>query len=388
MCPGVYSISYGDDFDCDYSTSFEIENCLQVIFGIESRPRCNKTPSSISIDLPINGNLYDPVWSNGNIPNLQSLVPCMVSTPTGCVVAAYFTESDDYFYENGRLYIYENLDCSDPNIGYCSDLGLAPLTNDNSICNPSCDEDYVCLEGECIYIGNTAPDCHSTNSCPTGQYCEDGTCTVCPVLEINFQFGNNDDCDFEVMFESSEPILATINAFEDGAQMANWPVTLGISPSNPANWTIGVTQDCSPHVYSFTTHFNGCSANASTSNLMCDTDCITTGGGNTGSLIILDNKRSDQQKNTEEKTSHAMWPTQDILVYPNPFNETVNLEITGQRQINSLVVVTATSKKVMSLTKVLHQSIQLHLKDLSDGIYFVLITDLTGEVHSEKIIKL
>lgn len=75
-----------------------------------------------------------------------------------------------------------------------------------------------------------------------------------------------------------------------------------------------------------------------------------------------------------------------LSIYPNPANEWINIETSGTATISHVIVYNALGKKVKELHSDKNK-INVSIKDLSVGVYFMQITDKNGTNYSNHFIK-
>jgi len=102
------------DCDCENEWAEDIGNCNLEVSCLDDDP---DNPTVLGV-----------------IPNLQSITPCQAFLSSGCEVIGFCLESNSYYlYENGEYYYYTDLDCSNLDIPYCTDVenGTAVLYDTN-----------------------------------------------------------------------------------------------------------------------------------------------------------------------------------------------------------------------------------------------------------------
>ncbi len=75
----------------------------------------------------------------------------------------------------------------------------------------------------------------------------------------------------------------------------------------------------------------------------------------------------------------------EVLVFPNPTTQYVNIKYDGQLPIKARIL--SINGTVMSVTELNDQSTQLDFSNNSNGIYLIEITDQSGKSNIYKIVK-
>jgi sugar lactone lactonase YvrE len=71
-----------------------------------------------------------------------------------------------------------------------------------------------------------------------------------------------------------------------------------------------------------------------------------------------------------------------ILVYPNPFNETIHVSLLNNLALNKAILYDLLGKEVLTT----HKS-EIDVKELKSGVYLIMVIDNNGNSYSQKLIK-
>lgn len=74
--------------------------------------------------------------------------------------------------------------------------------------------------------------------------------------------------------------------------------------------------------------------------------------------------------------------TNNILVYPNPFNETIFISLLNNSGLNKAILYDLLGKEVLTT----HKS-EIDVKELKSGVYLMMVIDNNGGIYSQKLIK-
>ncbi len=72
----------------------------------------------------------------------------------------------------------------------------------------------------------------------------------------------------------------------------------------------------------------------------------------------------------------------NILVYPNPFNETIFISLLNNSGLNKAILYDLLGKEVLTT----HKS-EIDVKELKSGVYLIMVIDNNGNSYSQKLIK-
>jgi hypothetical protein len=71
-----------------------------------------------------------------------------------------------------------------------------------------------------------------------------------------------------------------------------------------------------------------------------------------------------------------------ILVYPNPFNETIHVSLLNNLALNKAILYDLLGKEVLTTNKS-----EIDVKELKSGVYLIMVIDNNGNSYSQKLIK-
>jgi hypothetical protein len=75
-----------------------------------------------------------------------------------------------------------------------------------------------------------------------------------------------------------------------------------------------------------------------------------------------------------------------MLVYPNPANDVLNININNSSFKNSIVVYNVSGAEVLK-TNMANSSAQLNIENLSNGVYLVKVSNKNGFNKTVKFVK-
>ncbi|MFT6338390.1 MAG: hypothetical protein ACJATI_005163 [Halioglobus sp.] len=277
--------------------------------------------------------------------------------------------------------------------GICVEEDDDPPTDD---CVPECEApDYECFNGNCIYVGDPISNCSSASPCPSGQYCDDGDCTNCPIITYDVTYGNNDDCQFEIFLYSDHHVLLDIKVYQDITILLD-DYNLALTNWNPLQLSYQVPNDCNEHSFSFEFTFEDCSINTiELESAVCNgPDCFTNNDSNTNSLASKTDKTDWSESNVEivnenntVRTSTQGLIRDEIKCYPNPTGGSVNL-FSADLLLDRVEVYDVVGQKQIEFNFVKKDHLQeLDIYQLNAGIYFLKVFDSNNNFQLIKIVK-
>lgn len=98
--------------------------------------------------------------------------------------------------------------------------------------------------------------------------------------------------------------------------------------------------------------------------------------------IHLDNFEFFKDNSISQKENNAI---AQLSLYPNPFSE--QLTITSENQLSEVTLLDLTGKRIMYITQINSNRVELDLTVLNEGNYFVQLKDIKGRLTTKKIIK-
>ena len=72
----------------------------------------------------------------------------------------------------------------------------------------------------------------------------------------------------------------------------------------------------------------------------------------------------------------------NITIYPNPFNETINITLSSKLVLKNVIIYDLLGKEIITTNKNV-----LDVRDLKSGIYLIQVIDNNGNMHNQKLIK-
>jgi blue copper oxidase len=100
--------------------------------------------------------------------------------------------------------------------------------------------------------------------------------------------------------------------------------------------------------------------------------------GMMGSFVVLDSATLDIVENTD---------LGNVLVYPNPATELVNILIDNKNFIGDKLIITTITGQVMLRRTVLNISEKIDISDFADGVYFIHIVSTKGSLIKKLIVR-
>jgi uncharacterized protein YjbI with pentapeptide repeats len=92
-------------------------------------------------------------------------------------------------------------------------------------------------------------------------------------------------------------------------------------------------------------------------------------------------------KNSATSTEEVLFSNTQLAVYPNPAVDVLNINISNASFKNSSVTITNVSGKQLINTNMSGANTQINIEGLSNGIYFVNITNENGFKKTVKFVK-
>jgi len=259
----------------------------------------------------------------GIIPNPYTITPCQALMSTGCEVIGFCLESNAYYqYENGEYFYYNDLDCSNPGIPYCSDVenGTADLYD------PNCDNP--------CQIYQNFPNPFAQNSETTIPICisTDGI----PQLLVYDAQDCNPDC-------IGPPVFTMYNNYTI-AGISNFIIPAGTLP-------LGV------YHYKFVN--NGCTSEVF-------------------SMISSTFKGEENQSETRKKGEVINIPPQSkngsgFKVFPNPNQGSFSIKNEFNTEIKSITLFSTHGKRIPVSISENAQLIDVQMSEVVSGLYFLEI---------------
>ncbi len=77
--------------------------------------------------------------------------------------------------------------------------------------------------------------------------------------------------------------------------------------------------------------------------------------------------------------------TSTVGVYPNPTTDAIT--VTSQANIATVEVISITGQKIITQTGINNTECEVNVAELANGVYFVSMTDVNGNVSTSKIVK-
>ncbi len=368
-----------------------------------------------SFDKPILATWFDP---QSCIPletieiNCNEDYPCFVGECDNGICV----ESDDCFPECPEDYICEEgfcildepypcettCDCPEGQTcedGECVDLP-AGMDCTASLGDCQCPENYTCEKGQCVFDAEY-PNCDEDHPCPPGEYCKRNECIDCPVFTVNHCYGQSDcpsdtDCILDLYISSDHSVLTTINIIRDGTNVGNYNYSIW---NTPRHIPVPVPPSCDSCVYSVILEFDSCPTTTIVipNYLNCGPGITSNHSksffkdNHSGSNEIAGEIASESSSFLINGVNSKSIPSDRFLLYPNPFDEVINVEYTSEIAGSiDLLLTDIYGRQLQSeafpvspgLNK---KQIQLN-QELAPGVYYVQVADQQGAVKSFKLI--
>lgn len=283
-------------------------------------------------------------------------------------------------------------DCDDSN-DCPPDTGIGGNGNPNGTndCPGGCDPDEICFDGVCV-LEDTG-ECSSSEPCPSGQYCDYGSCEDCPNVNVSISNGNsNTDGVFTLNYQVVDPFVANLRIIENGSNVLLDVPDAYITNSN-SHVVSASTQHSDPDCYPdllrviISNTDNNCPT-------IIEEFQILYHDGSCGNGLVSGSEVVFGKKNDVIVDTLVRLPTQEdmaepksvtLKLFPNPTASNLYFSLSGETGPFVISVYDIFGRMVRSYQNTSYSE-KIALGDIQSGLYILQVSNESGFVASGKFV--